>query len=70
MRYDDPNVPMSAVVAIVSAVLVVISILLLESLYYRMSNAEFERKIVAPPNEALGLRNRAVVPRRFCACKA
>ena len=53
MRYDDPDVPMSAVVAVVSVVLVIVSVVLLEGLYFHMSNAEFERKIVAPPNEEL-----------------
>jgi len=53
MRYDDPNAPISATVAIVSAVLVLVSVVLLEALYYKMQDREFQTKVVAPKDQAL-----------------
>ena len=53
MRYDDPNAPISGTVAVISAVVVLVTVLLLESLYYKMQNREFEAKVVAPKNQAL-----------------
>lgn len=53
MRYDDPDTPMSATVAVISAVLVVVVILLLEALYFHMTGHEAERKVVDTKSEAL-----------------
>ncbi len=53
MRYDDPDTPISATIAIISAVVVVVTIVLLQALFYQMQDREFERKVIAPKDLAL-----------------
>jgi len=45
MRYDDPNVPVSAVVGIISAVLLFVVIIGLQALFFSMEKAEIDRKV-------------------------
>jgi hypothetical protein len=52
-RYDDPNVPMSAVVGILSAILLFVIIVALQALFYTMQEDEFERKVYSQPYEEL-----------------
>ncbi len=53
MRYDDPDAPISATIAVISAVVVVVTIVLLQALFYQMQDREFERKVIAPKDLAL-----------------
>lgn len=53
MRYDDPDVPASAVVGIVSAILLFVIIVALQALFYRMEEGERSRKVYEQPYEAL-----------------
>ena len=53
MRYDDPNVPASAVVGIVGAVLLFAIIVGLQGLFYSMEQAEIARKTADDPYEPL-----------------
>ena len=53
MRYDDPNVPASAVVGIIGAVLLFVIIVGLQALFYRMQDAELADKVYSQPYEQL-----------------
>jgi hypothetical protein len=53
MRYDDPNVAASAVVGIVSAILLFVIIVVLQAYFYRAEQQELERKVYTQPYEAL-----------------
>lgn len=53
MRYDDPDVPASAVVGIVSAILLFVIIVALQALFFRMEEGERSRKVYEQPYEAL-----------------
>jgi hypothetical protein len=53
MRYDDPNVQNSAVVGMVSAILLFVIIVLLQALFYRMEHGELDRKVYTQPYQAL-----------------
>ena len=45
MRYDDPNVPLSAVVGLVGVILLFVIIVALQAVFYQMETAELERKV-------------------------
>jgi hypothetical protein len=53
MRYDDPDVSASAVVGIVSAILLFVIIVGLQAVFYRMEEGELSRKVYEQPYEAL-----------------
>ena len=53
MRYDDPDVPASAVVGILGAVLLFVIIVGLQGLFYSMEKRELTRKIADDPYEPL-----------------
>ncbi len=53
MRYDDPNVPASAVVGLVGAILLFVIIVGLQALFYRMQDAEIADKVHSQPYEEL-----------------
>lgn len=53
MRYDDPNVAASAVVGIVSAILLFVIIVVLQAFFFRAEKAELEKKVYTQPYEAL-----------------
>ena len=53
MRYDDPDVPASAVVGIVGAILLFVIIVGLQALFYRMEGQELARKVYDQPYQEL-----------------
>ena len=53
MRYDDPNVAASAVVGIISAILLFVIIVVLQAFFYRAEQSELERKVYSQPYQAL-----------------
>jgi hypothetical protein len=53
MRYDDPNVAASAVVGIISAILLFVIIVVLQAYFYDAEQAELEKKVYTQPNQAL-----------------
>lgn len=53
MRYDDPNVAASAVVGIISAILLFVIIVLLQTWFYRAEEDERFRKIYSQPYQEL-----------------
>ena len=53
MRYDDPNVPLSAVAGLVGALLLFVTIVALQAVFNSMQRAELERKVVTRPSEDL-----------------
>ena len=53
MRYDDPNVAASAVVGIVSAILLFVIIVVLQAFFYRAEKGELEKKVWSQPYQAL-----------------
>jgi FlaG/FlaF family flagellin (archaellin) len=53
MRYDDPNVPASAIVGIISAILLFAIIVALQALFYSFEEQELQRKVYGQPYEAL-----------------
>lgn len=53
MRYDDPDVPASAVVGILGAILLFVIIVGLQALFYQMEDRELARKVYDQPYEAL-----------------
>ena len=53
MRYDDPNVAASAVVGIISAILLFVIIVVLQAFFYRAEQGELEKKVYSQPNQAL-----------------
>jgi hypothetical protein len=53
VRYDDPDVPASAVVGLVSAILLFVIVVALQALFYRMDEGERSRKVYEQPYEAL-----------------
>ncbi len=53
LRYDDPNVPIGAVVAIVGVTLTFVSVVLLQALFFYMQEDEMERKVYSQTNEEL-----------------
>jgi len=53
MRYDDPNVAASAVVGIISAILLFVIIVVLQAFFYRAEQGELERKVYSQPYQAL-----------------
>ena len=53
MRYDDPNVAASAVVGIISAILLFVIIVVLQAYFYSAEQSELERKVYTQPYEAL-----------------
>ena len=53
MRYDDPDVPASAVVGVVSAILLFVVVVALQALFFRMQEGERSRKVYEQPYEAL-----------------
>jgi len=53
VRYDDPNVAASAVVGIISAILLFVIIVVLQAFFYRAEQSELQRKVHSQPVEAL-----------------
>ena len=53
MRYDDPDVPASAIVGIIGAILLFAIIVALQALFYSMEEEELARKIYDQPYEEL-----------------
>jgi hypothetical protein len=53
MRYDDPNVAASAVVGIISAILLFVIIVLLQTWFYRAEEDERYRKVYSQPYQEL-----------------
>jgi hypothetical protein len=53
MRYDDPNVPVSAVVGIISAVLLFVVIIGLQAVFFSMEKSEIDRKVTSRSYDAL-----------------
>jgi len=53
MRYDDPNVAASAIVGIISAILLFVIIVVLQAYFYGAEQSELERKIWSQPYQAL-----------------
>ncbi len=53
MRYDDPDVPASALVGVVGAILLFVVIVALQALFFRMQESERSRKVYEQPYEAL-----------------
>ena len=53
MRYDDPNVAASAVVGIISAILLFVIIVVLQAYFYDAEQTELEKKVYTQPNQAL-----------------
>jgi hypothetical protein len=53
MRYDDPNVTASAVVGIISAILLFVIIVVLQGYFYGAEHAELEKKVYSQPYQAL-----------------
>ena len=53
MRYDDPNVAASAVVGVVSAILLFVIIVMLQALFYRAEQRELARKVYSQPYQTL-----------------
>ena len=53
MRYDDPNVAASAVVGIISAILLFVIIVMLQAVFYRAEQRELAKKVYSQPFEAL-----------------
>ncbi len=53
MRYDDPNVAASAVVGIISAILLFVVIVVLQAFFYQAEKGELERKVYSQPYQAL-----------------
>ena len=53
MRYDDPNVAASAVVGIISAILLFVIIVVLQAFFYSAEQRELEKKVYTQPYQAL-----------------
>ena len=53
MRYDDPNVAASAVVGIISAILLFVIIVVLQAYFYSAEQSELQRKVYSQPYETL-----------------
>ena len=53
MRYDDPNVAASAVVGIISAILLFVIIVVLQAFFYSAEQRELEKKVYSQPYQAL-----------------
>jgi hypothetical protein len=53
MRYDDPNVPASAMVGIVGAILLFVIIVALQALFYSMEERELADKVYSQKYEEL-----------------
>jgi hypothetical protein len=53
VRYEDPNVPLSAVVGLVGAVLLFVIIVGLQALFYGMEQREMAKKVYSQPYQAL-----------------
>jgi hypothetical protein len=53
VRYDDPNVAASAVVGIISAVLLFVIIVVLQAYFFDAERAELEKKVYTQPDQAL-----------------
>jgi hypothetical protein len=53
VRYDDPNVAASAVVGIISAILLFVIIVVLQAYFYDAEQAELTKKVYTQPYEAL-----------------
>ena len=53
MRYDDPNVAASAVVGVISAILLFVIIVMLQALFFRAERGELEKKVYSQPYQAL-----------------
>jgi len=53
MRYDDPNVAASAVVGIISAIVLFVVIVMLQALFYRAEHREMEKKVYSQPYHVL-----------------
>ncbi len=53
MRYDDPNVANSAIVGIISAILLFVVIVVLQAFFYGAEQQELERKVLTRPYEPL-----------------
>lgn len=53
MRYDDPNVAMSAVVGIIGAIALFVIIVLLQTWFYTAQEDERFRKVYSQPYEEL-----------------
>ena len=53
MRYDDPNVAASAVVGIISAILLFVIIVVLQAYFYSAEQGELERKVYSQPYQVL-----------------
>jgi hypothetical protein len=53
VRYDDPNVAASAVVGIISAILLFVIIVVLQAYFYGAEQSELERKVWSQPYQAL-----------------
>jgi hypothetical protein len=53
VRYDDPNVAASAVVGIISAILLFVVIVVLQAYFYSAEQAELQKKVYSQPYQEL-----------------
>jgi flagellar basal body-associated protein FliL len=53
VRYDDPNVAISAVIGIISAILLFVIVVVLQAFFYGAQQTEMEKKVLTRPNQAL-----------------
>jgi len=53
VRYDDPNVAASAVVGIISAILLFVIIVVLQAFFYSAEQRELDKKVYSQPYQAL-----------------
>jgi len=53
VRYDDPNVAASAVVGIISAILLFVIIVVLQAYFYSAERRELEKKVYSQPHQVL-----------------
>jgi hypothetical protein len=53
MRYDDPNVATSAVIGIISAILLFVIIVALQAFFFTAEQQELEKKVYSQPYQAL-----------------
>jgi len=53
VRYDDPNVAASAIVGIISAILLFVIIVVLQAFFFSAERTEREKKVYTQPNQAL-----------------
>jgi hypothetical protein len=52
-RYDDPDVPLSAVIGLIGVILLFVIIVALQAVFYNMESTELERKVGSQRDEEL-----------------